>query len=323
MHELFKWDPDALNTSETQLLIKQQHAAQLRDLQRQQPPALTSHVCWVEEQPLCAGTSQHGLLFSLEDPEGKDLNLSMAAAGSGLSGSSAGSSGRRFPDSGWHPRKGRSQQAGGSGSGNGGQQGQRLRGHPDGGAAGGGGSGSSGGGLQPSAAVLDEMMQSLHIGGGGSRGGLSATAAVAATGGRGAGGWPPQQQQQSQKVQELTKRIKQLQAQLQSSSDDLQQLGPRLPDGGAKVRREVEWEVLTCWQSWCEADGVLELCFLLFRYQGSPAATLNPCLFLYIAVVLPLASMSLARHPVFLSLRRRLLRAWRACKQHCVRHKQS
>lgn len=215
LHELFKWDPDALNASETQQLLKQQHAQQLCQLQKQQSPELNSHMLWVEDNPLCAGTSQHGLLFSLEDPEGKDLNL--AAAERYIGGSSSQAGGSRFRDSGWHPRKG-------AGTGFWG---------PGGGA---GGSGS--GGSQPSAAALGEMMQSLNIGGGGSRGGL--TAAAAARGAMGVGMPQPgvygqPQQQQQQKVQDLTKQIKQLQAQVQRQSCELQRLGPSLPDGGARV----------------------------------------------------------------------------------------
>lgn len=215
LHELFKWDPDALNASETQQLLKQQHAQQLRQLQQQQSQELTSHVCWVEDNPLCAGTSQHGLLFSLEDPEGKQLNISAAGLAAGqYGGSSSGSSARRFQDSGGQPRKGNGSSSSSSSQG-------RFRGSEDGAD---GGSGSSS--MQPSAAALDEMMQSLHIGNGSSsRSGLPAGASARSAG--------PDLQQQ--KVQELLKHIKQLQSQLHSAKCDLQQLGPRLPDGGAKV----------------------------------------------------------------------------------------
>lgn len=228
LHELFKWDPAALHTSETQQLLKQQHAQQLRALQQQQSTELTSHMLWVEDNPLCAGTSQHGLLFSLEDPEGKQLNLAAAdRCNGGGSSSRQQAGGGRFRDSGWHPRTGA---AGGSASS--GQAG-RFRGLDA--AAG----GSGGGGAQPSAAALDEMMQSLHIGPSGSgRGGLTAAAAARSTTGLfppgSTGRLQPQQQQQAQ-VQELSKRIKQLQAQIQRTSTDLTLMGPSLPDGGAKV----------------------------------------------------------------------------------------
>jgi hypothetical protein len=213
LHELFKWDPDALNASETQQLLKQQHAKQLRQLQRQQPAELTSHTTWVEEHPLCAGTSQHGLLFSLEDPEGKDLDLKAAVMREG--------SGSRFRG-GWRPRTG----TGSTGSSSAGSQGGFWG---PGGAGAGGGSSS---GVQPPTAALDEMMKSLNIGGGSSRGGLTAGAAL-----RDGSRFADQGQQQQERLRELSKQIKQLQVQVQSSTVDLQQLGPRLPDGGAKVRR--------------------------------------------------------------------------------------
>lgn len=234
LHELFKWDPAALHTSETQQLLKQQHAPQLRALQQQQSTELTSHMLWVEDNPLCAGTSQHGLLFSCEDPEGKQLNLAAADRYNGGSSSSRQQpGGGRFRDSGWHPRTGAA--AGSSASSS---QAGRFRGLGDAAAG-----GSGGGGAQPSAAALDEMMQSLHIGPGGSgRGGLTAAAAVRGTTGMfplGSTGrfLQPHQQQQQQhaQVQELSKRIKQLQAQIQRTSTDLTLMGPSLPDGGAKV----------------------------------------------------------------------------------------
>jgi hypothetical protein len=215
LHELFKWDPDALNVSETQQLLKQQHAQQLRQLQQQQPQELTSHTTWVEEHPLCAGTSQHGLLFSREDPQGKDLDLKAAVMREG--------SGSRFRESGWHPRAGTGSSSASSSS--------------QGGFWGPGGTGASGGsssGVQPPAAALDEMMQSLNIGGGSSRGGL--TAAAALQDGNRFADQGHQQQQHQERAREMSKQIKQLQAQVQSSTIDLQQLGPRLPDGGAKVR---------------------------------------------------------------------------------------
>lgn len=213
LHELFKWDPDALNASETQQLLKQQHAQQLRQLQRQQPPELTSHTTWVEEHPLCAGTSQHGLLFSLEDPEGKDLDLKAAVMREGA--------GSLFRESGWRPRT-----CTGSNSSSAGSQG----GVWGPGSAGAGGGSSSG--VQPPAAALDEMMKSLNIGGGSTRGGLTTAAAL-----RDGNRFVDQgQQQQAGRVRELLKQIKQLQAQVQGCTVDLQQLGPRLPDGGAKVR---------------------------------------------------------------------------------------
>ena len=222
LHELFKWDPEALNTSETQQLLKQQHAPQLRALHKQQGDDLNSHIGWVEDHPLCSGTSQHGLLFSCQDPEGRELNLndpslSSAAAGYSSTGSNTAAGGRRFRGPGGHP-----QQGGFWGS--------------QGGAGGSGGVSS-----QPSAAALDDMMRSLHIDGssdgGGRGGGLSATAA---RGGlmqqQWGGAQGSQQQQQQQRVQELLKSIKQLQAAVHSSTCDLQRLGPNLPDGGAKVR---------------------------------------------------------------------------------------
>lgn len=74
LHELFKWDPDTLNTSETQQLLAQQHSQHTKQT-LQKNPDLAQHVSWVESSPHCAGTSEHGLLFSELDPEGKTLQL--------------------------------------------------------------------------------------------------------------------------------------------------------------------------------------------------------------------------------------------------------
>ncbi|WIA32835.1 hypothetical protein OEZ86_006013 [Tetradesmus obliquus] len=50
LHELFKWDPAALRTSETQQLLTQQHSRSA------ELAAISSHVAWLEAHALCAGT---------------------------------------------------------------------------------------------------------------------------------------------------------------------------------------------------------------------------------------------------------------------------
>uniref|UniRef100_A0A383VXK8 Uncharacterized protein n=1 Tax=Tetradesmus obliquus TaxID=3088 RepID=A0A383VXK8_TETOB len=208
LHELFKWDPAALRTSETQQLLTQQHSRSA------ELAAISSHVAWLEAHALCAGTSEHGMLFSHQDPEGKHLQLdpkhlnpnhvpgSAAAAAAGLGISGYGRGGSR----------------------------------PVAGA----GAGAAG----PSAAELSNMMSSLNIASSSNRGGAAAAAAAAGNGAAGGSPHHHQQQQQQLKQQQqerLQAEVQHLQYQLGRVSTDLATVGPRLPDGGSKLKaRQLE-----------------------------------------------------------------------------------
>jgi hypothetical protein len=169
---------------------------------------------------LCAGTSEHGLLFSHHDPEGRHLQLdanpqhapgSAAAAAAGLQRPGLGVSGY-------------------------GRGGSRAV------------TGAAAAAAGPSAAELSNMLSSLNIASrpgagagagvgasvdGSSRGGdASAAAGVAAN-------EHQQQQEKQQRRDALQVEVQQLQYQLRRVTTDVATVGPRLPDGGSKVRSEV------------------------------------------------------------------------------------
>jgi hypothetical protein len=212
LHELFKWDPSALAVSETQQLLKQQHkpSAELA--------SFSSHVSWLEAHALCAGTSEHSLLFSHHDPEGKHLGLDPTHQGQHAPGSAAAAAaGLQRPGLG-------------------------VSGYGRTGARAVAGAGAAG----PSAAELSNMLSSLNIA---SRPGGGSSASVGGSGGSSRAGEGPagdaaaanelqQQQEKQQRCDSLQVEVQHLQYQLGRVTADLATVGPRLPDGGSKVRRE-------------------------------------------------------------------------------------
>jgi uncharacterized membrane protein YgcG len=214
LHELFKWDPSALNISETQQLLKEQHkpSAELA--------SISSHVSWLEAHALCAGTSEHGLLFSHQDPEGKHLQLDATHQGQHVPGSAAAAAAGL--------------QRLGLGVSGYGRTGARA-------VAGAGAAGQS-------AAELSNMLSSLNIAsrpgagsGVGASAGGSGSSSRGGQGSAGSGGGSAanelqqQQQERQQRRDALQVEVQHLQYQLGRVTTDLATVGPRLPDGGSKV----------------------------------------------------------------------------------------
>lgn len=205
LHELFKWDPAALAVSETQQLLRQQHQQQAAAVD----PAVQAHVDWIECQPLCAGTSEHGLLFSHQDPEGKNLQILQNPSSRNHQGSSAAALSGHGISRNHHNSSRRAAAASGAGSSR----------------------------DVYTAAELGSMLSSLNIGpsaaglrtGSSSSAGRSLQAAASSTAGITA------QQQQQQCSEHLLGEVKVLQGQLKRVSADLAACGAFLPDGGSKV----------------------------------------------------------------------------------------